>query len=143
MRMIAALGLVSLFLLAGCGARTEADASNRFPMPDQDAAQNAFMESVREYYATRTDGKLSDPGISGPNVRYIYRYEKIVAGNHTEEIRFSGVKAQTVKRNSGLPVTEPATYQVGVWYQREGADPEIPAVRDAIVAGMAKRLAAK
>lgn len=143
MRTTLTLALVAALFLFGCGARTVASAGYSFPMPDQDAAQNAFLEAVREYYATRTDGKLSDPGISGAHVKLIYRYTKITNGQHTEEIRFDGQAERSVRTNSGPNQTQPATYSVGVWHQREGADPEIPAVRNEILAGMKKRLGAE
>lgn len=132
MRMIASLSL-ALLLLYGCGGGTGA----RHPMADSDKTMNAFMVSVREYYATRTDGKLGDAIVGKSKVRFIYRYELIKNGHHAEEVALD-IFRENIDRETQAIV--PAAWRVGAFYPVEGPDPEAIEVRDAITNGLLKRL---
>lgn len=136
MRLIACLALVSTLFLAGCGRGS----GPRYSLTDHEKTANAFIEATREYYATRTGGKLSEPGISGDRVHFVYRYELIKNGQHAEQADVYLSKERTVRSNTGEQHTEPASFTVGAWFQQEGTDPEIPEARDAILDGMRKRL---
>lgn len=132
------LALLVALTLSSCGSTSSARYQLR--EDDRDKVSNAFMESVRDYYSKRTEGKLLDPGISGDHIRYVYRYEKIIKGQHSEEVRLELRRSASVRNNAGEPRMMPPAFEVGAWFQRDGADPEIPDVRDAIIAGMKTRM---
>jgi hypothetical protein len=130
--------LLAILALSACGGASSARYQLR--EDERDKVSNAFMESVREYYSKRTEGRLLDPGISGDHIKFVYRYEKIINGDHSEEIRLELRKSAIARNNAGESKALPPAFAVGAWFQRDGADPEIPAVRDAIIAGMKARM---
>lgn len=132
MRMISALAVV-LLLLQGCGGT-----GARYPMADADKTMNEFIEATREYYATRTDGKLAEPTIGGNKIRFIFTYNSIKNGRHGEEVVLDVFKEHADK--SDRTRTVPAEWRVGAFYPIEGPDPEVIEVRDAITSGLLKRL---
>lgn len=131
---VTTLCAILLIVAGGCGV-----SSPRYALDEteHDRIANAFMIAVRGYYAKRTEGTLSEPGIGDERVRFVYRYGMIINGQQAEEVHLDFHKRHSVMHGEmGEGNVEPASFGVGAWYRREGPDPEIPAVRDAIIAGM-------
>lgn len=126
-----------LFLLIGCG--TSARDSQTFPLVDRDATKQAFIDTVREYYQTRSRrGALSDPFIEGDRIKFIFRYKKILFGKYAEHVQLDFYPEQPAATTGTAAI--PAHYLVGAWYPKQGSDTEAPEVRTKIVDGMNKRL---
>lgn len=126
------LSVFALMLLTGCGP----DARERevFPLVDREATKRAFIDAVREHYATRTRrGTLSEPLIDDDRVRFVFHYKKLRYGLYAERVQldlYAGTAA------------EPAHYLVGAWYPKQSSDAEAAEVRAQIVERMNQRLAA-
>lgn len=126
-----------MFALIGCG--TSARDRQSFPLVDRDATTQAFIDSVREYYQTRSRrGTLSEPFIEGDRIKFIFRYKKIIYGKYAEHVQLDFYPAQPAPTTGTAAV--PAHYLVGAWYPKQGSDTEAPEVRTKIVDAMTKRL---
>lgn len=131
-----ALSVLIFMGFIGCSSSI---AREKYLVTDHDKIANAFIESTREYYAGRKDGTLQEPTMAGDLVHFIYRYALINKGQFAEQVDLEMHEARLGR--PGVPKENvPAYFEVKTYFQQDGPDPEAPAVRDAIVAGMHKRL---
>ncbi|HEX3135901.1 MAG TPA: hypothetical protein VHX44_20230 [Planctomycetota bacterium] len=130
-----------LCALARCGPSARDNES--FPLVDREVTKQAFITSVREYYQERSRrGTLSDPFIAEDQVKFIFRYKKILFGKYAEHVQLDFYVAQPAeKTGTGTgSAAIPAHYLVGAWYPKQGSDEEAVEVRKRIVDGMVKRI---
>ncbi len=121
-------------MVGGCGGSSPRYLLNE---SEHDRIANAFITAVREYYSKRTEGKLSDQGIGDERVRSVYRYAMLINGQQAEDVHLDFHKRHVATHGDlGEGAVVPESFEVGAWYRREGPDPEIPVVREAIIEGM-------
>lgn len=126
-----------LVLLAGCGPGR----GTAHQLGDSDKTCNAFLAVVPAYYATRSDGVLSEPLMKDRRISFTYRYRHVVSGNHTEQVTL--LISYPPRSAPDAVLRRGPTWSVGAWHLRDGSDPVIPAVQAEIESRMLAALAAK
>lgn len=119
--------ICAIILLSGCG---QGSGTRHKLTTDSDAVFNAFIAATRDYYATRDDGVLNEPTMNDNRATFLYRYKQVKAGNHTEQVSLNLFTPRPT--DTSLVQAQGKTWIVGAWYQKDGADPEIPAVQQEI-----------
>jgi hypothetical protein len=130
--MRTALILLAALTLAGCSTTRRPS----FALTDKDLITRAFIDATRAHYQGRADGVLEGPTTSPNQLEFLFRYTGGLSTRHAEQVTFRLHDQYTDARDQMVWVQ---CWSLRAWFQEQGADPEAPLVRRAILDDMAKR----